>query len=210
MKRILSLFLALLTLFTLVACGPGGDTKMHNLMKALNDGDIIPDEEGNEYFMQTSEGYSSQANENYTEVRAFVDGTGHYKHRLDFRAHKYQAVKDTTMTDLSMEICWWVDAESRMLHGSEYQEIAANTISIEVEYEVSQWNEKKQDWDNHKTYKALLYNLSMDTYYQNGKFAVEDATVVGDGQCTDAAIALFNQAFDELHKIYSEQGYPFK
>jgi hypothetical protein len=210
MKKILCLCLALLTLCTFVACGPGGDTNMHKLMKALKDGDVVPDESSNEYFMQTSENYSSQANEDYTQVRAYVDGTGHYKHRLDFRASKYQVVKDTTQIDLSMEICWWVDAESRMLHGNEYQDMAANTISIEVEYEVCEWNAAKQRWDNQKTYKALLYNLSMDTYYQNGEFTEADATVAGDGECTAAAIALFNEAFNALHEIYAEQGYPFK
>ena len=210
MKRILCLCLALLTLCALVACGPGGDTKMHNLMKALNDGDVVPDEESNEYLVKTSENYSSQANEDYTEVRAFVDGTGHYKHRLDFRASKYQVVKDTSKTNLRLEICWWVDADSYMLHGNEYQNIEANTISIEVQYEVSEWDAAKEDWSDHKTYKALIYNMSMDTYYQNGKFAETDGTVLGDSECTAAAIALFNEGFNALHEIYAKQGYPFK
>ena len=210
MRKILCLCLALLMLCTFVSCGPGGDTNMHKLMKALKDGDVVPDDPANEYFMQTSKGYTNQANENYTEIRAFVDGTGHYKHRLDFAAGKYQVVKDTSMTDLSMKICWWVDAEPHMLYGNEYQNLEANTISIEVKYEVSKRNATKQDWDSGKTYQAVIYNLSMDTYYQNGKFAETDATVVGDSECTSASVALLNEAFDALNDIYAAQGYPFK
>ncbi len=209
MKKLLCLCLALLTLGTFVSCGPGGDTNMHKIMQAVDDGEIAADMENDVYLVRSSDTYQSGDNEDFTEVRAFAFGQ-HYKHRLDFKAGKFVVVKDTSKTDLSMEICWWVDAEERQLFNSEMQSIDANSISLEVEYEVHKWDEKRLEWILDETYKALVYNLSMDTYYQNGKFTAADATTVGDSECTNVAIELINEAFDGLNGIYSEKGYPIK
>ena len=209
MKKLGCICLAILTLCTFVSCGPGGDTNMHKIMQAMDDGEIATDMENDVYFVQSSKNYQSGDNEDYSETRALGFGY-HYKHRVDFLAGKFVVVKDTAKTDLSIEICWWANAEERQLFNSEMQSLNANSISLEVEYEVYKWDSKRQEFMHDETYEAVVYNLDMDDYYQNGKFVASDATTVGDSECTEVAVALLNEAFEGLNEIYTDKGYPIR
>ncbi|MBQ7383580.1 MAG: hypothetical protein IJV72_02175 [Clostridia bacterium] len=209
MKKLLCLCLALVCLCMFVSCGPGGDTNMHKIMKAMDDGEIGTDLETDVYHYKSSNTFQSGDNEDFTEVRALATGH-HYRHRVDFAASKFVVVESTSKTYLELDINWWVEAEERQLFNNEMQSINANSISVDVKYTVEKWDSSRSDFIQENVFKALLYNIDMNAYYENGEFSVEDATVEGDSGCEAVAIDLLNEAFEKLNEMYSAKGYPIK
>lgn len=205
MKKLLSLCLAILTICTLVSCGTNGDTNMHKILKAAKDEIITRDDI---YLSKSSDSYQSNDNADYSEIRAFCNGTNP-KLCVGFNAGSTVAIKDTSKNSVSLDINWWVK-DSTYQYENETQSVTANTISMEVEYTTRYWDSTRSQWITDKTYKAFIYDLSMDEYYNNGNFSAENATTVGDSECTDVAVALLNDAFDGLNGIFTEKGYPIK
>lgn len=182
---------------------------MHKIMQAMKDGEIGTDLETDGYHYNSSENFTRGDNVNFTEVMARSPGF-HYKHRVDFGASKFAVVENTSETELQLEICWFAQGGEYSLFNNEMQTVNENSISLEVEYTVYEWDPALKKFKYVDDYKALVYNLDMNEYYENGKFTSESATVLGDSECTSVAVDLLNEAFDGLNEVYTEKGYPIK
>ena len=205
MKKLLCLALALLTLLSLVACGGGGDTNMHKIMKAVKD-DVITDDD--KYVYKSADGYQSTDNTDYSEIRAFSDGVNP-RTFVAFIMGDTVVIKDATKSGHSQHVYWWAK-DTETTYNGEKVSVAANTVSIEVEYEIQRWDARDNKWKVDKTYKAYIGGLDMNDYYENGKFSTDGATVIGDNECLEGAVALLAAGFDGLNPIYTDKGYPIK
>ena len=206
MKRILALALVL-AMFTLAlaSCGSDGDTNMHKIMGAVNDGVITRDDE---YVFKSMEGYQSTDNEDYSEVIAFCNGVNPNK-LVGFNAGNVIAIKDTSKNSTDLNITWWAK-DGETTYNGQTASIPANTISMEVEYTTRYWDSTRGEWMTEATSSALIYGISMDDYYQNGSFSSEGATTIGNVTCIDVGFELLNDAFNGLNGIFTDKGYPIK
>ena len=206
MKRILALALVL-AMFTLAlaSCGSDGDTNMHKIMGAVNDGVITRDDE---YVFKSMEGYQSTDNEDYSEVIAFCNGVNPNK-LVGFNAGNVIAIKDTSKNSTDLNITWWAK-DSETTYNGQTASIPANTISMEVEYTTRYWDSTRSEWMTETTSSALIYGISMDDYYQNGSFTSEGTTTIGNVTCIDPGFELLNDAFNGLNGIFTDKGYPIK
>lgn len=206
MKKIVALALVIAVFaLTLASCGSGGDTKMHKIMEAAEDNIITRDDI---YEYKSIAGFQSTDNEDYTEVRALCNGVNPGV-LVGFSASDLKVVKDTSKNDTSLNITWWAE-DSDVTYESQSVSVLANTISMEVEYTTRHWDSARGEWMTDTTYKALVYGLNMDDYYQNGSFSAEGVTTVGDSECTAVAVSLLNDAFGGLNGVFTAKGYPIK
>ena len=86
MKKLLCCILILSTLcVALASCGgAGGDTNMHNVMKAIAKDNTSTSDDSYKY--QTADKRPETPTESYKYVSAVSDGTGYYKHYIHFAA----------------------------------------------------------------------------------------------------------------------------
>lgn len=204
MKKLLSLLLSILTIFALISCN-SGDTNMHKILKAAKDEIITRDDA---YVYKSSNSYQSGSNENYNEIRAYCDGTNP-RLCVAFNASSTVAIKDTSKNSLNLDIDWFV-ADHEYQYENQTASITANTVSMEVEYTTRHWDSVTNQWKIDHTYKAFVYNLDMNDYYENGEFSADGVSTIGDSECTQVAVDLLNDAFDGLNTIFTEKGYPIK
>lgn len=211
MKKLLCLLLAALTLCgALVSCGPGGDSNMHAIMQAIcKDGTIGSDGETDVYKSVSDSNitYDRNLNENYTELKAYADGTGHYKHRIDFYMSYTAIVKDTSKTVLYGRFYWSADTDK---------------ITVDfASYKYSVWSDTESKWKDEAWISDEQVTFDMSVYYDKGEYMGTDATYefneqklkdVGDNLdmlITDVAKVL-TLSLDGLNTIYTAKGLPIK
>lgn len=211
MKKLLCLLLAALTLCgALVSCGPGGDTNMHAIMQAIcKDGTIGSDGETDVYESVSDSNITltRDLNENYTEVKAYADGTGHYKHRIDFYMDYTAIVKDTSKTVLYGRFYWSADTDK---------------ITVDfTAYRYSVWSETENKWISETDVSNGDVIFDMSTYYNDGEYDAADATYeftdfqlkdAGDnlGMLISDVAKVLTLSLDGLNTIYTAKGLPIK
>lgn len=231
MKKLLAIaLLAVLLVGTLVSCGPGGDTNMHKIMKAIEkEGAILASAYPSDADCYTYQSLSKLPvhegdweNVNYDSTKAWADNV-YYKNHILFKADRIEMRQDAYKKDFETKIYW--DAKE-------------NTISISLyeAYTYSVWDNAAKDPQYHafnsdKGFTVSSYSsddakftFDMNVYYEKGSFAASDATydaaeftVSNPGDITGAMdifvgdmVDLLNDALDGLNGVYTAKGYPIK
>ncbi len=218
MKRqlltILALMLVVATVFALVACG-GGDTNMHKIQDAANDGIITEDDEYS-YASKATAPQDSQnnwLNEDYETVEAELWNVN--RNYVVFSAETIKIVQGSSRMNMDINIAW--NASEDVLE-----------ISLgEVWY--YDWNANTNQWVLvFNTAEDEMVKIAMSNYYENGTLNYSDATYdftdFTKGQLANKypdaddaedmiaydMIKLTQKALDGLHKVYNAKGYPIK
>ena len=217
MKKLISFCLIICTLaVTLVACGGGGDTNMHKVMAAIEDGAIGTDGDSDVYSYTSSDAAPFTngvcINENYNSVKMYARSNGHPGHRVDFHLSALKVVKDGHYENLK---------NTTVSYNGDDNVIIVNGF----EYFWFDWAGTKWAGDSlFQSYYTDSITFDMNTYYTNGKFTVDDAVcefhelttnkftqnpTYKDAMLTFIVDAL-NEGLSGLDEIYTQKGYPIK
>ena len=230
MKKIICLAVALITVCALlVACGPGGDTNLHKIMEAMDKEEIACGyhDEADCYSYKSlpnlpydpSDGWD---NVNYDSIEAWSDNV-YYRNHIMFKADMNEVRENRYQKEIRLTIIW---------------RSAENELKVRIErYDYNAWNNEARDPQYHGFYDDDGFEafsnddlenhyivFSMDDYYENGKFELEDATydinsfyfrnpgkIAGiEDMVFEDVVDLLNDAFDGLNKVYTAKGYPIK
>ena len=216
MKKLISICLILCTLLaTLVSCG-GGDTNMHKVMEAIEDGIIGTDADSDvyEYASAAVQPFTNGVciNENFNNIKMYALSNGYKGHRVDFRLNALKVVKDDHYEELrNTTVSYNGDDNVIIVHG--------------FEYTWTEWANTRWAGDHlFKSYYTDTITFDMNLYYTNGKFTVDDAvceysdftakTFTDNPSYEDLMLTFILDALNDglagLDDIYSDLGYPIK
>lgn len=216
MKKIISAFLILSTLFiALVSCG-GGDTNMHKVMAAIESGEIGTDADRDVYEYASAIVIPFKngvcINENFNNIKMYALSNGRNGHRVDFHLNALKVVKDNHYENLrNATVSYNGDDNVIIVHGFEYSWV--------------DWEDTKWAGDSlFQSYYTDTITFDMNLYYGNGKFTADDAIcefsdITANKINTNPdyeemmltfVVEVLNDGLSGLDDIYADLGYPIK